>query len=82
MELHPVRAKEYVPSDTVDVNTFGPTYVGTCGDIKVTLYNGETVTFKNYQVGEFPYMIKRLWATGTTAGHFIHTWSNDRDWTQ
>jgi len=71
--MHPKFGTTVLPSDYSDLNATGPLYVGTCGDIKVRFYNEEDVTFKNYPVGDFPYIVKKLYSTGTTASDFIMT---------
>ena len=42
-------------------------YVGVTGDIKVTMANGDVVTFTNVAVGVLPVSVKQVWSTGTTA---------------
>lgn len=47
-------------------------YVGTTGNMKVTMVSGQIVTFTNVQGGTFmPIQIKKLWSTDTTASNFI-----------
>lgn len=74
-------AQEQTPSDTDNLLLGGATpvagqqqnwpnlYVGTGGDVKVTMAgNGQVVTFKNVPDGCFmPIFVKRVWSTGTTA---------------
>jgi hypothetical protein len=42
-------------------------YVGVTGDIKVTMANGDVVTFTNVGVGLLAVSCKQVWSTGTTA---------------
>lgn len=67
-------------SDTLDIwgITYNPKcrasrgiYVGVSGDIKMTMADGSVVTRKNVPVGEFPWRVKQLWNTGTTASQII-----------
>ena len=76
---HPRYGKEVTPSDSVDLNATGPLYIGQSGDVKVRFFNDEDCTFKCVGVGSFPYIIKKLYATGTTAGEFIMTTLNVDD---
>jgi len=46
-------------------------YVGVTGDIKVTMANGDVVTFTNVAVGIFPVSVKQVFSTGTTATSLI-----------
>jgi hypothetical protein len=59
------------PSDTVDISsTLGPTtriYVGTAGNLVVTMVSGAVLTFTGLPAGMHNLAITRVWATGTTA---------------
>lgn len=58
-----------VPNDSTDFVKL-PTdaiYVGTAGDVKVTLQSGAVVTFKALAPGLYRISPRRIWATGTTA---------------
>ncbi len=61
------------PSDSVDLPSCARgVYVGTAGDMKVTLYNGDVVTFVGLVGGIIhPICAGRVWATGTTASNLI-----------
>ena len=63
------------PSDSTNLTNPGTLFIGTGGDIKVTLIDqddGESLTFKNIPNGSnFPRIVKRVWATGTTATDII-----------
>jgi hypothetical protein len=65
-------ALEVVPSDTADLSVVSRgLYVGEAGDIKMTMADDTVVTRKNVPVGEWPWRVKRIWATGTTAAYMI-----------
>ena len=80
--LQGFNANEITPNDSANI-TLGGTiidgldngvclYVGTTGDVKVTMIAGQTVTFTNVQGGSIlPIQINKLWATGTTALNFV-----------
>ena len=46
-------------------------YVGVTGDIKVTMANGDAVTFTNVAVGILAVSCRQVWSTGTTATGII-----------
>ena len=47
-------------------------YVGTAGDLRVTLLSGAVVTYKNVPAGyEKQGRFKRVWDTGTTAADIV-----------
>jgi hypothetical protein len=71
-----------IPSDTSDIDfggliptslvTGGVLYIGTGGDLKVTMLGGQTVTFFNIANGAFlPIQVTKVWATGTNASNII-----------
>ncbi|MFF2449377.1 hypothetical protein ACFVSW_20245 [Neobacillus sp. NPDC058068] len=67
-----VKAVAIVPSDTVDIPVTAGLYVGTGGDIKMTMSDGSVVTRKNVAGGvTHPWSIKRIWAGGTTASDMV-----------
>ena len=56
------------PSDSTDLPTTSRAiYVGTPGDLRVTLLSGAVVTMVGAQPGWHPIRVQRVWATGTTA---------------
>lgn len=68
-------AEAVVTSDTVDLpNTPRGIYVGTTGDIKVTMVGGQTVTFKSVPVGMLWIRAQRVFASGTTATNLVAVW--------
>ena len=67
-----VAASEAIPSDSADLNKVTRAlYVGTAGDIRVTLLDGDTVTFRTMPVGWHPLRVSRVWQTGTTASDIV-----------
>jgi len=68
-----IGAVEITPDDDVDLEkaTRG-IYVGVAGNLKVTLLNGDTVTYVNLAAGvTHAKQIVRVWDTGTTATNII-----------
>lgn len=77
-----LNAQSVTPNDTTDLSLSGGDfsntasgalpYVGTAGNIKVTMIGGQTVTFVNIPDGTFmPIQVTRIWATGTTATNIL-----------
>lgn len=63
------------PDDATDLTQLTRAlYIGTGGDVQVTLANGSAVTFVNMVQGWHPMRIVRVWATGTTADHMVGCW--------
>lgn len=72
-------AQAVTPSDSVDLSLAGGSFtppqttgalpfVGSTGNLKVTMVGGQTVTFTNIPDGTFmPIQVTRIWSTGTTA---------------
>ncbi len=46
-------------------------YVGVTGDVKVTMANGDVVTFTNLPVGVVPISCQQVFSTGTTASGLV-----------
>ena len=47
-------------------------FVGTGGNLKVTMYDGTAVTFSNVPSGTIlPIMVKIVWSTGSTASNVV-----------
>lgn len=46
-------------------------YVGTTGNLKVTMASGDVVTYPSLPVGFHPISCSRIWLTGTTASNII-----------
>jgi hypothetical protein len=61
------------PSDSVELDEWTRgIYVGTGGDLKVTLTAGQVVTFKNLAGGiVHPICARLVWATDTTASDIV-----------
>jgi hypothetical protein len=70
------------PDDNADIDfggitansldTGGVLYIGTGGDLKVTMIGGQTVTFVNIPNGAFmPIQVKKVWASDTNASDII-----------
>jgi hypothetical protein len=70
-------AAAVTPSDTLDNSTQLPAssmaiYVGTTGNVKVTLYGGTVVTFTSVPAGFYLQgNFKWVWSTGTTASNMV-----------
>lgn len=68
----PARAAAAVtPSDTTDLSIYAKAlYIGTAGDLEVTLTNmddGTSVVLADHPAGYAPLQVKRVWAAGTAA---------------
>lgn len=60
------------PDDSNDLaNATRAIYVGTGGNLRVTLVSGDIVTFPNTGAGWHPLRVDRIWATGTTATDIV-----------
>lgn len=76
-------AQTVTPNNTTDLSLSGGTFnnpsstgallfIGTGGNIQVTMVGGQTVVFRNIAAGTFlPIQVKRVWATNTTASNII-----------
>jgi hypothetical protein len=75
-------AVDVTPSDTNNILVGGTTidglengvclYVGSGGDIKVTMIGGQVVTFVNVPNGSFlPIQVNKVWSSGTGASDII-----------
>ncbi|MDB4876458.1 MAG: hypothetical protein JWM41_2904 [Gemmatimonadetes bacterium] len=50
-------------------------YIGVSGDVKVDMAtSGTAIVFKAVPVGPFRYMVRRVYATLTTATNIVATW--------
>lgn len=66
------KAAAVTPSDSVDLTTTAKSlYIGTTGDVKVTLAGGSTVTFSAHPVGYLLAEVARVWSAGTTASNIL-----------
>lgn len=68
-------AVEVAPSDLADLAVFSRAlYVGQSGDLRVTTAGGDVVTFTAVPAGILPMRVRRVHATGTTAGAIVAIW--------
>jgi DNA-binding beta-propeller fold protein YncE len=68
-------AVEVTPDDNTDLAIATRSiYVGNSGNLKVTMVDGNTVTFVNVPVGWHPIGARRIWQTGTTAATIVAAW--------
>ncbi|MEO1686747.1 MAG: hypothetical protein AAFU61_02460 [Pseudomonadota bacterium] len=58
--------KPIVPNDSVDLDPFGPIFVGTAGNLSFVTARGTELTLP-VPVGVLPFSVSRVKATGTTA---------------
>lgn len=62
------RAAVATLSDSANIECSRALYIGTSGNLKVTMVEGGDVTFNNLVAGTvLPIQVTRLWLTGTTA---------------
>lgn len=62
------------PADGADLARISRLYVGGTGNLRVTLRDqadGDSVIFNAVPVGFLPLLVKRVWATSTTATNII-----------
>lgn len=80
--LQSAKFKTITPSDTDDIK-YGSSnveqsvglYVGGSGDIQVMSSKGDIVVFRNIIQGSFlPILVKRVYATNTTATDIVGLW--------
>ncbi len=64
-------AVENTPNDSTVIQVTRGVYVGVSGDLKVTMADGQAVTFSNIPVGFHPLQVQVIWSTGTTATSII-----------
>ena len=68
-------AAAITPNDGADLPISSrAVYVGTGGDLVVTLVGGSTVTLRNVPVGILPLRVARVLATGTSAADLVAVW--------
>ena len=68
-------AATITPSDGTDLAISSRAlYVGTAGDVTVTMVGGATLTLKSVPVGILPLRVARVHATGTSAGDIVAIW--------
>jgi hypothetical protein len=68
-----LNASAVTPADGTDLaRPSRGLYVAATGDLKVTTYGGDTVTFEDIAAGVIhPIAARRVWSTGTTATGII-----------
>ena len=60
------------PSDSATLTGVRSLYLGTAGDVRVTLVGSDTpVTFEDHPAGYMPIRARKVMATGTTATGII-----------
>jgi len=63
------------PSDTVDLpHITRALYIGTAGNLRVTLAGGSVLDFAGLAVGWHPVRVARVHAAGTTAANITGCW--------
>ena len=71
----PCYSAAVTPSDSVPLATPARAlYIGVSGDVKVTMLDGSTPTFKSVPVGKLEIQVTSVFATGTTATNIIALW--------
>ncbi|SDF16856.1 spike base protein, RCAP_Rcc01079 family [Limimaricola pyoseonensis] len=69
------QAAAVVPSDDTDLpQASRALYLGTGGDLRVTLLGGAVVTFRAAAAGWHPLRVARVHATGTGAADIVAGW--------
>lgn len=64
---NPKNGASVTPSDSANLTNDGMLYIGVTGDVKVDTANGDTLTFTAHPVGYMPVIVRKVYATGTTA---------------
>lgn len=66
-------AQAVTPADDTDLNPYAKAlYVGEAGDLRILpVEGGEAVTLKAHPVGYVAVQVRRVLATGTSAGHIV-----------
>ena len=64
-------ARAVTPDDTTVIPTCRALYVGTTGNIAVTMASGDSVTFNSVAVGILPVQVTQVKSTGTTASNIV-----------
>ena len=72
----PERAKAVVPSDGTSLDAIPRAlYVGTAGNLAITMAGGDDVTLLNVEAGSMlPLRVTHVKATGTTAANIVAFW--------
>lgn len=65
-------AASVTPSDSAEMPITRSLFIGTNGNIKVTMADGQEITFSNLTAGTiFPIQVVKVWATDTTVTTII-----------
>lgn len=65
-------AASVTPSDSAEMPITRSLFIGTNGNIKVTMADGQEITFINLTAGTiFPIQVVKVWATDTTVTTII-----------
>lgn len=68
-------AQAVTPDDAADLPIASRAlYVGTEGDVRLTMAGGNAITFRAVQPGFLPLRVTRVHATGTTATDIVAVW--------
>lgn len=70
-----IGAEEVTPNDAADLTHVSRgIWIGTAGDLRVTMKSGQTVTYPSLAAGWHPLRVSRVLATGTTASGIVAAW--------
>jgi len=65
-------AASVTPSDSVEIPITRSLYIGTSGNLKVTMADGQEITFLNLVAGTiFPVQVIKVWSTSTTVTSIV-----------
>lgn len=64
-------AVSITPADSDLAYAVRALYIGTTGNVRITTWAGQDITFPNVPVGFFPMGALRVWSTNTTASGII-----------
>lgn len=68
-------ASMVTPSDSADLSYVTRSlWIGSQGNLKVTMLGGGDVTFNVTAHMELPIRVTRIWSTGTSAGDIVALW--------
>lgn len=67
-------AASATPSDSTVYSMTSGVYVGTTGNLAVTMASGADVIFTNIPIGFHPISVTKVKATGTTASDILVVW--------
>lgn len=64
-------AASVTPSDSAEIAITRSLYIGTGGNLKVTMADGQDITFTAVSEGIFPIQVIKVFSTNTTASNII-----------